>query len=77
MYVLGILLRSYMYSLSIEPVRGASSSLVHSFEFARHALLLKHFKHVEKKSYEVRFARNRAQGRDQNSDFLGPQPPES
>ena len=26
---------------------------------------------------EVRFARNRAQGRDQNSDFLGPQPPES
>ena len=28
-------------------------------------------------AYEVRFARNRAQGRDQNSDFLGPQPPES
>ena len=28
-------------------------------------------------TYEVRFARNRAQGRDQNSDFLGPQPPES
>ena len=45
-----VLLRSYMCSLSIEPARGASSSLVNSFEFARHALLLKHFKHVEKKS---------------------------